>query len=253
MGTQVLLARDLPSFFQDGAALGTIIPANVDGGPEIEQAVAALLPQRQGVTPRGVDQITPALTENFESFWQRPELQVEVGKDWFEANVKATLRAGVESEFGPTTKVDFTAQSGNATSHTATLATAGDVGAAAGVGMVAGAQGTLAGKVALARPAVSATTATSTTDQRIIRGGEPSLSAKVPVDFQVTLTDARGNQVGAPASLRHDVDLLVPGDLGSIRPADPNSDSAAGAGVGGDAGASGAGGGDGRRCGEGVG
>ncbi len=219
----MLPTRDLPSFFQNGAALGTIIPTNVDGGPEIEQAVTALLPQRQGVTPRGVDQITPALTENFESFLGNGRnFQVKVGKDWFEANVKATLRTGVESEFGPTTKVDFTAQSGNATSHTATLATAGDVGAAAGVGMVVGAQGTLAGKVALARPAVSATTATSTTDQRIIRGGEPSFSAKVPVDFQVTLTDARGDQVGAPASLRHNVDLLVPGDLGSIRPADPN-------------------------------
>ncbi|MGW4208927.1 hypothetical protein ACWEIJ_13145, partial [Lentzea sp. NPDC004789] len=221
--TPVLPSRDLPSFFQDGVALGTIVPANVDGGAEIERAVADLLPQRQGVTPRGVDQIAPALSQNFESFLGAGRnFQIRVGKDWFEANVRATLRSGVESEFSPATKVDFTAQSGSSTSHTASLATAGDVGGAAGVGMVVGAQGTLAGKVALARPAISATTGTSIADQRIIRGGQPAFTAKVPVDFQVTLTDARGGRVGASTSSQHHVDLLIPGDLGSITPADPD-------------------------------
>ncbi len=216
----VLPSRDLPSFFQDGTALGTVTPVEVNGGPEIEQAVAALLPQRQGVTPRGLDQIAPALTGNFESFLGNGRnFQVRVGKDWFEANVRATLRTGTDAEVTPTTKVDFTAQSGNSTSQTGTIGTAGDVGGAAGVSMVVGAQGTVTGKVAQARPVTSTTAGTSTTDQRAINSGEGAFSANVPVAFQVTLTDARGDQVGAPVSVEQDVSLLIPGDL--LTPADP--------------------------------
>ncbi|KJK48276.1 hypothetical protein UK23_17465 [Lentzea aerocolonigenes] len=217
------VADGLPSFFQDGAALGTIAAVEVNGGQEITQAVTGLLPQRAGVTARGVDQIAPALTENFESFLGNGRnFQIKVGKDWFEANVKAALGTRTESGLARQTKIDFTAQSGNSTSQTGTIGTAGDVGGAITAGMAVGATGTIAGKAALARPVTSTTTGTSTTDQRAIRSTDEAFGAKVPVTFQVTLTDARGNQVGTPVSVEQEVGLQIPGDLTAITPADPS-------------------------------
>ncbi|WP_030472372.1 hypothetical protein [Lentzea aerocolonigenes] len=216
----VLPSRALPPFFQDGAALGTVSTVEVNGGREITQAVNGLLPQRRGVTPRGVDQIAPALSQNFESFLGKGRtFQIKVGKDWFEAGVKATLGTGTDSVLAPKTKIDFAAVSGTATSQTGTIGTAGDVGGAVSVGMAVGAQGTVAGRAALARPVTSTTTGTSTTDQRMIRSGEAAFDAKVPVTYEVTLTDARGNRVGEPVVVAQDVSLRVPGD--SLTPADP--------------------------------
>jgi hypothetical protein len=223
VGATGTVAGELPSFFQDGAALGTIAAVEVNGGPEITQTIAGLLPQRAGVTPRGLDQITPALTENFESFLGNGRsFQIKVGKDWFEANVKATLGTRTDSDLAPKTKVDFTAQSGNSTTQTGTIGTAGDVGGALTLGMAVGATGTVAGKAALARPVTSTTTGTSTTDQRAIGSTDEAFGAKVPVTYQVTLTDARGNQVGAPVSVQQEVGLQIPGDLVAITPADPS-------------------------------
>ncbi|RAS70501.1 hypothetical protein C8D87_101801 [Lentzea atacamensis] len=220
--TDASVAGQLPSFFQDSAALGTIAAVEVNGGPQIEQAVAGLLPQRVGVTPRGVDQIAPALSQNFESFLGNGRnFQIKVGKDWFEANVTATLGTSTTTDLTPKTKVDFTAQSGNTTTQTGTIGTAGDVGGAVTLGMAVGATGTVAGKAALARPVTSATTGTSTTDQRAIRSTDEAFGAQVPVTYRVTLTDARGNQVGAHVEVTQEVGLQIPGDLIAITPADP--------------------------------
>ncbi|NKE63030.1 hypothetical protein FXN61_42450 [Lentzea sp. PSKA42] len=217
------VAGELPSFFQDGAALGTIAAVEVNGGQEISQAVTGLLPQRPGVTARGVDQIAPALSQNFESFLGNGRnFQIKVGKDWFEANVTATLGVRTDGDLTPKTKIDFTTQSGNATTQTGSIGTAGDVGGAVTLGMAVGATGTIVGKAALARPVTSTTTGTSTTDQRAIRSTDEAFGAKVPVTFQVTLTDARGNQVGTSVSVQQEVGLQIPGDLIAITPADPS-------------------------------
>ena len=86
---KVLQTQDLPSFFQENQALGTITPKTVNGGTEVTTVLNGLLPAG---TAQGVDAIAPALEQNFESFLgDGRKFQIKVGKQFFEANVQAVM------------------------------------------------------------------------------------------------------------------------------------------------------------------
>ncbi|TWP52524.1 hypothetical protein FKR81_09380 [Lentzea tibetensis] len=221
----VLPNQNLPAFFQDSKALGTIAPTSVNGGPEVTAAVTGLVPPARGVAPQGIDKIAPALEQNLESFLGNGrDFQIKVGNNWFEANVKATMGTGTDGTLAdPKTKVDLTTQSGNATAQTGTIGTSNDVGGAVNITTGVGPYASIAGKASLATPVTSTTTGTSTADQRAIRSGENSTSATVPVTYTVTLTDAQGNQVGTPVTTApQDVTLQIPQDLSTMTPPDPS-------------------------------
>jgi hypothetical protein len=221
----------LPEFLRNSKALGSVAPTDVRGGHRITAAVAGLLPTRPGVKPDGLGRIESALNGNFESFLNTGrKFPVRVGGSWFEASVKATLGTPVDEAAAIShtkTKVDMTAQSGNATSTIRTAGKAQDVGLGLGVTSSVGPYGSVAGKVPLARPVQTSSTTTSTTDQRIIRSGEGSVRATVPVTYTVTLTDSRGNQVGNPITVPDaDVTLQIPDDFDAMTSPAPGSEVA---------------------------
>ncbi|MFB9600261.1 toxin glutamine deamidase domain-containing protein [Saccharothrix longispora] len=216
----VLTTKNLPDFFQGNQALGTIAPVDVQGAPKVAGAVNGLRADDKAA-------IESALTSDFESFLGNGRnFQVKIGRNWFEANVQATMMppadpAAAVTTPGTTTKVDMTAQSGTATSTTTNLTTANDVGAAATAGVAMGPYGSIGGKAQLATPATGITSSTATTDQRIIRSGEGSTTATVPVSYRITLTDAQGNAqppitVDSDPAGPVDVTLQIPDDLSTI-------------------------------------
>ncbi|MBY8851025.1 hypothetical protein K7G98_22755, partial [Saccharothrix sp. MB29] len=221
----VLTTKNLPDFFQGNQALGTIAPVDVQGAPKVTEAVNGLRADDKAA-------IESALTSDFESFLGNGRnFQVKIGRNWFEANVQATMMppadpAAAVTTPGTTTKVDMTAQSGTATSTTTNLTTANDVGAAATAGVAMGPYGSIGGKAQLATPATGITSSTATTDQRIIRSGEGSTTAKVPVSYRITLTDAQGNAqppitVDSDPAGPVDVTLQIPDDLSTIADSKP--------------------------------
>ncbi|MBB5955033.1 hypothetical protein FHS29_001603 [Saccharothrix tamanrassetensis] len=212
---KVLPSLNIPDFFQTGQALGAIAVTDVNGAPAVTTAVNGLLPNNPNATPVGVDQIESALTNDFESFLGNGRnFQIRVGNKWFEANVQAHLdtptnEAGAISAPPTRTKVDFTANSG-ATANTATsTATGGELAFSATGGRGAGPYVTVGGKVPLARPAATTTVQTSTVDQRAIRSGGNSTTAKIPVTYTVTLTDAGNKPVGTPVTVTSQPDAAV--------------------------------------------
>ncbi|GAA1278452.1 glycosyltransferase [Saccharothrix xinjiangensis] len=222
---QVLPTRALPDFFQRNQALGSISPVDVRGAAKVAGAV-------NGIAPADAARVEAAITSDFESFLGHGRnFQVKVGGQWFEANVRATMLPPADPGAAITTpttntKVDMTAQGGTSTSTTNTLATANDIGAAATAGTAVGPYGSLGGKAQLATPATAVTSSTSGVDQRIIRSGEHSTRAEVPVSYQVTLTDAHGNArppitVAGDAAGPVGVTLQVPDDLSTIVGSNP--------------------------------
>ncbi|MEO6087736.1 MAG: hypothetical protein ABIQ18_31955, partial [Umezawaea sp.] len=221
---------NIPAFFQQNQALGTIAPSNVNGGAQVTAAVNGLLPPRAGVTPVGVDNIEVALNQNFESFLGNGrKFPVKVGRNWYEATVKANLDPPVDPNAAVTTpdtktKVDMTVNSGNATAHTGTVGTSATVGVGGVISAGVGPYGSASVSVPLGRPVESTTAGTSTTDQRAIRSGEGSVDAVIPVTYTVSLTDAQNNPVGAPVAVTStpaadvDVTLHIPDDLSTITP-----------------------------------
>ncbi|TQM82672.1 outer membrane protein TolC [Saccharothrix saharensis] len=210
----VLATRNLPDFFQQGKALGTIAPTDVRGAQHVTAAMS-------GITPGDAKVIESALENDFESFLgQGRDFQVKIDGTWYEANVRATMHppsdvAAVTSTPSTTTKVDMTAQSGTATGTATNLTTANDVGLAAAASAGVGPYGSLAGKVQLATPATTLNTSSGTVDQRIIRGGESSTNVDVPVSFEITLTAANGT--ARPTQVVNGgITLAVPNDLETI-------------------------------------
>ncbi|WP_447004374.1 hypothetical protein ACRAKI_32880 [Saccharothrix isguenensis] len=223
---RVLADTDLPRFFQDNQALGSIAAVDVKGASRVTGAV-------NGIAPADAARIDTALTSDFESFLGHGRnFQVQIGGNWFEANVRATMMPPADPGTAgktPTTstKVDMTAQSGTSTSTTDTLATANDVGGAVTAGVPVGPYGSLGGKAQLATPATATTSSTSAVDQRAIRSGEFSTLATVPVSYEITLTDARG-QVQPSITVDTtdpadpvDVTLQIPDDLSTITGSNP--------------------------------
>ncbi|MFD1151518.1 glycosyltransferase, partial [Saccharothrix hoggarensis] len=222
----------LPEFAQSGRALGSVAARDVTGAARVTDAVNGLLPRRPGVEPVGVDAIESAITGDFESvLGNGRHFQVQVGRDWFDAHVQAVMTTPVDEAAAtstpPTkTKVDMAANSGVTASATSTIASGNDVGVAAAAGMGVGVTGSLGAKAPLARPVTSTTTTTSAADQRIIRSGDNSTRATVPVTYTVTLTDARGTAHG-PVTVASDpagdvdVTLHIPHELTSLTPPDP--------------------------------
>ncbi|MBB5806041.1 hypothetical protein F4560_005809 [Saccharothrix ecbatanensis] len=210
----VLTSRNLPDFFQQGKALGTIAPTDVRGAQHVTGVMT-------GITPDDATVIESALENNFESFLGHGrDFQVKIDGTWHEANVRATMMppandAAVTSTPSTTTKVDMTAQSATTTGTATNLTTANDIGLAAAASAGIGPYGSLAGKAQLATPATTLNTSSGTVDQRIIRGGESSTNVDVPVSFQVTLTASNG-AVRAPQAVNGGVTLAVPNDLETI-------------------------------------
>ncbi|WP_033436840.1 hypothetical protein [Saccharothrix sp. NRRL B-16314] len=210
----VLTSRNLPDFFQQGKALGTIAPTDVRGAKHVTGTMT-------GITPGDAAVIESALENNFESFLGRGrDFQVKIDGTWYEANVKATMMppadvAAVTSTPSTTTKVDMSVQSGATTGTATNLTTANDIGLAAAASAGIGPYGSLAGKVQLATPATTLNTSSGTIDQRIIRGGESSTNVDVPVSFEVTLTASNGT-VRGPQAVNGGVTLAVPNDLETI-------------------------------------
>ncbi|MER5267743.1 hypothetical protein ABTZ99_37160 [Actinosynnema sp. NPDC002837] len=207
----VLGSRNLPDFFQQGKALGTIAPTDVRGAQHVTGTMT-------GITPADAAVIESALENNFESFLgQGRDFQVKIDGTWYEANVQATMLppadvAAVTSTPSTTTKVDMAAQSAANTGTATNLTTANDIGLAAAASAGVGPYGSLAGKAQLATPATTLNTSSGTVDQRFIRGGESSTNVDVPVSFQVTLTAANGT-VRPIQAVNGGVTLAVPNDL----------------------------------------
>ncbi|MCC8248642.1 hypothetical protein [Saccharothrix luteola] len=210
----LLGSRNLPDFFQQGKALGTIAPTDVRGAEHVTGTMT-------GITPADAAVIESAVKNNFESFLgQGRDFQVKIDGTWYEANVRATMLppadvAAVTSTPSTTTKVDMAAQSAANTGTATNLTTANDVGLAAAASAGVGPYGSLAGKAQLATPATTLNTSSGTVDQRFIRGGESSTNVDVPVSFQVTLTAANGS-VRPPQAVNGGVTLAVPNDLETI-------------------------------------
>ncbi|NKE57035.1 hypothetical protein FXN61_09370 [Lentzea sp. PSKA42] len=206
-------AQNLPEFFQDNKALGTIAPTDVRGAENVTNAIPNL-------KPGDAARIQQALNGDFESFLDNGRnFQVKIGNTWFEANVRATMQSQTDSApvDAPNVKVDATAQSGNSSSTTHAVATANDIGGSASAGVAMGPYGSLGGKAQLATPAQSQNMSSSLTDQRAIRAGEGSTQATVQVKYDITLTDASGNvQNLDPVSTGTDVTLQIPNDLATI-------------------------------------
>ncbi|HEX6343746.1 hypothetical protein [Umezawaea sp.] len=225
--TPVLPSRgNLPAFIQQNQALGTITASTVNGGARVTAAVNGLLPSRPGVTPVGVNDVETALHQNFESFLDTGrKFPIKVGRNWYEATVKATLGPSTALTVPDTkTKVDMTVNSGNATAHTGTAGTSATVGVGGVVSAGVGPYGAASVSVPLGRPVESTTAGTATTDQRAIRSGEGSVEAVVPVTYTVSLADARNNPVGTPVTVAStpaspvDVTLHIPDDLSTMTP-----------------------------------
>ncbi|ROP40042.1 hypothetical protein [Saccharothrix texasensis] len=210
----VLGTRNLPDFFQQGKALGTIAPTDVRGAQHVTGTMT-------GITPADAAVIESALKNNFESFLgQGRDFQVKIDGTWYEANVTAVMLppadvAAATSTPSTTTKVDMAAQSAANTGTATNLTTANDVGLAAAASAGVGPYGSLAGKSQLATPATTLNTSSGTVDQRFIRGGESSTNVDVPVSFQVTLTAANGTARPTQA-VNGGVTLAVPNDLETI-------------------------------------
>ena len=184
---------------------------------------------------RGVDQVTgaitnlkpadaariqQALTGDFESFLDGGRnFQAKIGNTSYEVNIRATMATpAVPSTVDvPSVKVDTTAQSGNASATTHTVATANDIGGSASAGVAMGPYGSLGGKAQLATPAQSQSTANSTADQRITRSGGGSTQTTLPVSYDITLTDSNGNVTPLDqVNTNTDVTLQIPNDLATI-------------------------------------
>ncbi|ANZ39951.1 hypothetical protein BBK82_31820 [Lentzea guizhouensis] len=204
---------NLPSFFQDNRALGSITPTGVRGADAVVNEI-------QGIKPDDAARIKAALETDFESFLGGGRnFQVKIGGSWFEANVRAEMQADTAKAATdtPDTKVDKNYQAAASTSTTNTIATSNDVGASVTAGTAMGPYGSLGGKAALATPAVSQATTNSITEQRAIKSGEGSKKLTVPVSFEITVTDASGNpKQFATLSTGPDVTLQIPADLSTI-------------------------------------
>ena len=205
--------QTLPGFFQDNKALGTIAPTDVRGAENVTSAI-------ENLKPADAARIQQAITGDFESFLDKGRnFQVKIGNNWYEANIRATMQAqtDVAPVDAPGVKVDATAQSGNSSSATHTVATANDIGGSASASNGLGAYGSLGGKAQFATPAQSQSMASSLTDQRIIRAGEGSTQATVNVSYDITLTNASGGlRPVATVDTGTDVTLQIPNDLATI-------------------------------------
>ncbi|OKI38784.1 hypothetical protein A6A25_00785 [Saccharothrix sp. CB00851] len=223
----VLPGVPLPSFFQSNQALGSVAVNDVRGADQVATAVNGLLPAVNGVAPQGVDRIGKALDDNFESFLGNGRtFQVQVGKNFYDANVTAVLNPVTGPGTASPAKVDSRVDSGATSTTTTSLTTGNDVSLNATASQGMGAYGTVGAKTTLATPVTSNTTTTTALDDREVRGGDSSTKHDVPVTYRVTLTDARGVVIGTTDV--HDngtgVALQVPDDLGNLA----NTDNTAG-------------------------
>ncbi|MGW4210665.1 glycosyltransferase [Lentzea sp. NPDC004789] len=212
---------NLPSFFQDNKALGSITPTDVRGAD-------AVVGEIQGIKPDDAARIKNALENDFETFLGNGRnFQVKIGNAWFEANVRAEMHADATTAVkdAPDTKVDKNFQAAAASTTTNTVATSNDIGGSATAGTAVGPYGSLGGKAALATPAVSQATTNTTTEQRAIKSDGGSKQVTVPVSYEITVTDAAGNpRQFATLSTGPDVTLQVPADLSTIVDSGKTSD-----------------------------
>ncbi|MGZ3146146.1 hypothetical protein ACVDFE_29960 [Lentzea chajnantorensis] len=204
---------NLPSFFQDNKALGSIVPTDVRGADAVVREI-------NGLKPDDAARIKNAIENDFETFLgDGRNFQVKIGNAWFEANVRAEMHAdGSSTTDAATTKVDKNYQAAAASTTTNSISTSNDVGGAVTAGVAMGPYGSLGGKAALATPAVSQATSTSVTEQRAIKGSDSgSKKITVPVSYEITLYDASGNPaLFSTLSTGPDVTLQVPTDLSTI-------------------------------------
>ncbi|MDT7788331.1 MAG: large repetitive protein, partial [Pseudonocardiales bacterium] len=212
---------NLPSFFQDNKALGSIIPTDVRGADAVVNEI-------QGLKPNDQARIKDALENDFETFLGNGRnFQVKIGGSWFEANVRAEMHADTNTAVtdAADSKVDKNFQAAAASTTTNTIATSNDVGGSATAGVAMGPYGSLGGKAALATPAVSQATTNTITEQRAIKSDGGSKQVTVPVSFEITVNDASGNPVQfATLSTGPDVTLQVPNDLSDITDSGKTSD-----------------------------
>ncbi|SDO71642.1 hypothetical protein [Lentzea jiangxiensis] len=204
---------NLPSFFQDNKALGSIVPTDVRGADAVVREI-------NGLRPDDATRIKNAIENDFETFLgDGRNFQVKIGNAWFEANVRAEMHAdGSSTTDAANTKVDKNYQAAAASTTTNSISTSNDVGGAVTAGVAMGPYGSLGGKGALATPAVSQATSTSITEQRAIKGSDSgSKKITVPVSYEITLYDASGNpSLFSTLSTGPDVTLQVPTDLSTI-------------------------------------
>ncbi|WP_329792503.1 glycosyltransferase [Lentzea sp. DG1S-22] len=204
---------NLPSFFQDNKALGSIVPTDVRGADAVVREI-------NGLRPDDAARIKNAIENDFETFLgDGRNFQVKIGNAWFEANVRAEMHAdGSSTTDAANTKVDKNYQAAAASTTTNSISTSNDVGGAVTAGVAMGPYGSLGGKAALATPAVSQATSTSITEQRAIKGSDSgSKKITVPVSYEITLYDASGNpSLFSTLSTGPDVTLQVPTDLTTI-------------------------------------
>ncbi|MEV6716030.1 glycosyltransferase [Lentzea sp. NPDC051208] len=204
---------NLPSFFQDNKALGSIVPTDVRGADAVVREI-------NGLRPDDAARIKNAIENDFETFLgDGRNFQVKIGNAWFEANVRAEMHAdGSSVTDAANTKVDKNYQAAAASTTTNSISTSNDVGGAVTAGVAMGPYGSLGGKAALATPAVSQATSTSITEQRAIKGSDSgSKKITVPVSYEITLYDASGNpSLFSTLSTGPDVTLQVPADLSTI-------------------------------------
>jgi hypothetical protein len=212
---------NLPSFFQNNQALGSITPTDVRGAD-------AVVGEIQGLKPNDQARIKDALENDFETFLGGGRnFQVKIGNAWFEANIRAEMNADATTAVkdAADTKVDKNFQAAAASTTTNTIATSNDVGGSATAGVAMGPYGSLGGKAALATPAVSQATTNTITEQRAIKSDGGSKQVTVPVSYAIVVTDASGNPTQfATLSTGPDVTLQVPTDLSTIVDSGKTSD-----------------------------
>ncbi|MFD5830399.1 hypothetical protein ACFWGZ_33385, partial [Lentzea sp. NPDC060358] len=205
---------NLPGFFQDNKALGSITPTDVRGAD-------AVVAEIQGIKPADAARIKDAVENDFETFLGGGRnFQVKIGGSWFEANIRAEMHADASTAVTDAagTKVDRNYQAAAASTTTNTIATSNDVGGSVTAGTAMGPYGSVGGKAALATPAVSQSTTNSITEQRAIKGSDDgSVKVTVPVSYEITVTDASGNpKQFATLNTGPDVTLQVPKDLSTM-------------------------------------
>ncbi|WP_394620108.1 hypothetical protein JNUCC0626_13680 [Lentzea sp. JNUCC 0626] len=219
----------LPDFLNDSKALGSVAAVGSTGTGKVVEALSQLLPQRDGVRPKGLDRVRTTLDGDFESFLgEGRRFPVKVGRERFEATIRAELRPVLDSTTtkpGTLTKVDLLTNGTRGSSETTAHPAAGSLGIVLAPSVPgAGPYGSVSMSAPLAKATTTSRITSAASDMRSVRSGIDSVIATLPVVYEVALTDTRGGAsswtVMSDVDGRVDVTVQIPGELMSVdRPA----------------------------------
>ncbi|XVS67720.1 hypothetical protein ACQPYE_17200 [Actinosynnema sp. CA-299493] len=213
---RALLARSAPDYFLRNQALGaiTVPDQGVHGSPKVVDALDRLLSNIDDATPEGVDRVRQALDTEFESLLGGGRtFQVRVGKQWVDAHVTAVLVHPADEAEATTTppgivmpdvRMVNNVQSGTVTDGSS----AGDLMFAGMVSQGVGVYGMAVVRTPRSHPHTYSTTATSLSDQTVLRAGA-SKEVRLPVRYTVELLDEKGAGFAREEVAGPDVDVTL--------------------------------------------